>query len=90
MLRKNRRQSRPFRTCCWLTPLSGLNGYLKMPIFGQMKVNHEYNSVYATTAGVRKLGDYMSGRGQVNRPVLEQDLNSKINDVREALRKFKR
>lgn len=63
---------------------------LKMPIFGQMKVNHEYNSVYATTAGVRKLGDYMSGRGQVNRPVLEQDLNSKINDVREALRKFKR
>jgi hypothetical protein len=63
---------------------------LKLPIFGQMKINHEYNSVYATTAGVRKLGDYMSGRGQVNRPMLEQDLSAKINDVREALRKFKR
>jgi hypothetical protein len=63
---------------------------LKLPIFGQMKINHEYNSVHATTAGVRKLGDYMSQRTQVNRTLLEQDVTSKINDVREALRKFKK
>ena len=28
MLRENRRQSRSIRTCCWLTPPSGLNGYI--------------------------------------------------------------
>lgn len=63
---------------------------LKMPIFGQMKINHEYNSVHATVAGVRKLGDYMSARSQVNRPMLEQDLNAKIAEITEALRKFKK
>lgn len=63
---------------------------LKMPIFGQMKINHEYNSVHATTAGVRKLGDYMTGRAQVNRPMLEQDVHAKIGEVKEALRKFKK
>ena len=30
MLRENRRQSRSIRTCCWLTPPSGLNGYFPM------------------------------------------------------------
>lgn len=63
---------------------------LKLPIFGQMKINHEYNSVHATVAGVRKLGDYMSSRSKVDRTMLESDLNAKINDVREALRKFKK
>lgn len=63
---------------------------LKLPIFGQMKINHEYNSVHATVAGVRKLGDYMSSRSKVDRSMLENDINAKINDVREALRKFKK
>lgn len=67
-----------------------LQNIMKLPMFGQMKVNHEYNSVHASVGGVRKLGEYMSGRGQVNRQMLEQDVQTKINDVKEALRKFKK
>lgn len=63
---------------------------LKMPMFGQMKINHEFNSVHATVGSVRKLSEYMASRTEVKREMLGADIEEKIKEVREALRKFKK
>jgi hypothetical protein len=63
---------------------------LKMPMFGQMKINHEYNRVYATVTGIRKLSEYMTERTTVNSKLVAQDLKEKTAEITEALRKFKK
>ena len=62
----------------------------KIPLLGQIKVNHEYNTIYAKSTSVKKISSYLESRGVVNSAQLEADLMEIVNRLEETLRKFKK
>lgn len=62
----------------------------KIPLLGQIKVNHEYNTIYAKSTSVKKIGSYLESRGVVNSTQLEADLMEIVNRLEDTLRKFKK
>jgi len=63
----------------------------KIPLFGQIRINHEYNTIYASTSTVKSLNTYLGERvGQVKIDLLEKDLTEMIDRLTEALRRFKK
>jgi len=62
----------------------------KIPLLGQIKINHEYNTIYARSTTVKKTSSYMISRGVVNSAQLEKDLGDIVNRLESALRKFKK
>jgi hypothetical protein len=62
----------------------------KIPLLGQIKINHEYNTIYAKSTTVKKISSYLESRGVVNSEQLESDLMNIIKRLEETLRKFKK
>lgn len=62
----------------------------KIPLLGAIKVNHEYNTIYAKSTSLTKISSYMESRGVVNSAKLETDLMNIVNQLEETLRKFKK
>ena len=63
----------------------------KIPLFGQVKVNHEYNTIYAHVSAVKSLNTYLGDQvGDVKTDVLGQDLDAMIEQLTEALRPYKK
>lgn len=62
----------------------------KIPLLGQIKINHEYNTIYARTTTLTKISSYLESRGVVNSAALERDLMEIVNRLEDALRKFKK
>lgn len=61
----------------------------KMPVLGGVRLNHELNSVFATTTKLIEIGDYiMQGEDGVRK--LVGLLDGTIQDLRERVRPFKK
>lgn len=67
-----------------------LSNIAKVPLLGQIKINHEYNTIYATSTSVKKISSYLESKGVVNSSLLESDLMNIVNKLEDALRKFKK
>lgn len=61
----------------------------KVPLLGQVKINHEYNTIYAKSTALTNIGAYVS-TNVVDAAKLEADLTEIANRLEEALRKFKK
>lgn len=65
--------------------------FAKIPILGQVKINHEYNTIYATVTSFKQLNSYLGGKtGEVKRDVLEADLNDILSKLTESLKSYKK
>lgn len=62
----------------------------KIPLLGQIKVNHEYNTVYAKTTTLASISSYVESKGVVNRARLQDDLLEIVTRLEETLRPFKK
>lgn len=62
----------------------------KIPLLGQIKINHEYNTIYATSTSVKKISSYIENKGVVNAQLLGNDLMDIVNRLEETLKKFKK
>ena len=63
----------------------------KIPLFGQIKVNHEYNTIYAHVSAMKSLNTYMGEKvGDVKTDVLSQDLDQMVQQLTDSLRKYKK
>lgn len=62
----------------------------KIPLLGQIKVNHEYNTIFATSTTVKKISSYIESKGVVNAAQLEADLMDIVNRLEDTLREFKK
>lgn len=61
----------------------------KMPVLGGVKLNHELNSVFATTTKLVEIGDFvMKGEQGVHKLIAL--LDGTIQDLRERVRPFKK
>ena len=61
----------------------------RMPVIGGIKLNHELNSVFATTTKIIELNDYVL-KGEQGVQGLIALLNGTINELRERLRPYKK
>ncbi len=62
---------------------------MKVPLLGQIKVNHEYNTIYATSSTVKNISAYVDNK-VVNAERLRADLMEIVAKLEETLRKFKK
>lgn len=62
----------------------------KIPLLGQIKINHEYNTIYAKSTSVKKISSYIQSKGVVDSQLLENDLMDIVNRLEDALKKFKK
>lgn len=63
----------------------------KIPLFGQIKINHEYNTIFASTSAVKSLNGYLGSEvGDVDAEVLKKDLDEMVERLTEALRPYKK
>ena len=65
-----------------------LANILRMPILGQTKINHQFNSVIATTTRIIDIDRLLESAG--GRPELQQTLQSLIADLREKIARYKK
>jgi ribosome-associated translation inhibitor RaiA len=66
-----------------------LANLFKMPVLGGVKLNHEMNSIFATTTKYIEIGNYVM-KGEQGADALVRLLDGTIDDLRERLRKYKR
>ena len=65
--------------------------FAKIPLFGQTKINHEYNTVYASTSMIKSLNTYLGETvGEVKQVTLQQDLDEMVTKLTEALKPYKK
>lgn len=62
---------------------------LRLPVLGGVKLNHELNSVFATTTKVIEIGHYIM-KGEEGVGALTTVLRGTIDDLRERLRQYKK
>ncbi|MDP9375095.1 MAG: hypothetical protein M3Q65_22135 [Chloroflexota bacterium] len=62
---------------------------LKLPALGGIKLNHELNSVFATTTKLIEIGNYVM-KGEEGVGALSALLDGTIGDLRERLREYKK
>jgi hypothetical protein len=66
-----------------------LANIFRLPVLGGIKLNHELNSIFATTTKIIEINDYvLKGEPGVQR--LMALLNGTINELRERLRPYKK
>lgn len=66
-----------------------LANIFKMPAIGGIKLNHELNSVFATTQVIIEINDFV-GKGDKGTAKLEALLDGKIDKLREKLEPYKK
>jgi hypothetical protein len=62
----------------------------KIPLLGQIKINHEYNTIYAQSTTMKNISAYVQSRGVVNTEQLEADLMEIVDRLENELKKFKK
>ena len=62
---------------------------MKVPLLGQIKVNHEYNTIYASSSTVKNISSYVNNK-VVDAERLRADLMEIVAKLEETLRKFKK
>lgn len=62
---------------------------MKIPLLGQIKVNHEYNTIYAKSSTVKSISSYVESK-VVNAERLKGDLLEILNKLEETLKQFKK
>lgn len=62
---------------------------MKVPLLGQIKVNHEYNTIYASSSTVKNISSYVDNK-VVDAERLRADLMEIVAKLEETLRKFKK
>ncbi len=62
---------------------------LKIPLVGQVKVNHELNSVYAERGQIIDIGKYIL-KGQQGRDALQQLIDGTVQELKGAVGQYKR
>lgn len=67
-----------------------MSNLVKIPLLGQIKVNHEYNTIYAKTTTVASISSYIESKGVVDAARLRADLLEIVSRLEETLRKFKK
>ena len=67
-----------------------LSNIAKIPLLGQIKINHEYNTIYATSTSVKKISSYIASKGVVDSTTLEADLMDVVNKLEDTLKRFKK
>jgi hypothetical protein len=63
---------------------------VKIPLLGQIKVNHEYNTIYAKSTTLASISSYVESKGVVNASKLKTDLMEIVARLEETLRRFKK
>ncbi len=66
-----------------------LANIFRMPVLGGVKLNHELNSVFATTTKLIEINDYVL-KGEPGAQRLSGLLDGTIDDLRERLRAYKK
>jgi hypothetical protein len=66
-----------------------LSNMLRLPVLGGVRLNHELNSVFATTTKIIEINNYVL-KGEQGVQGLIALLDGTINDLRERLRQYKR
>ena len=66
-----------------------LANLFKLPVLGGVRLNHELNSVFATTTKVIEIGNYVL-KGEQGAQALTALLDGTIGDLRERLRQYKK
>ncbi len=62
---------------------------VKIPLLGQIKVNHEYNTIYAKSSTVKSISSYVESK-VVNADRLKGDLLEILSKLEETLKRFKK
>ena len=70
----------------WSTDVKNI---LKLPVMGQMKLNHELNSIFAQKGGIIEIGNFVL-KGEEGRSALKAHLDESITEVREKLKDYKK
>jgi hypothetical protein len=70
----------------WATDIKNI---LKFPLMGQVKVNHELNSIFAEKGAVIDIDQYVLA-GEQGRNNMNALLLGTVNELREALKKYKK
>ena len=70
----------------WATDIKNI---LKFPLMGQIKVNHELNSIFAEKGAVIDIDQYVLA-GEQGRNNLNALLLGTVNELREGLKKYKK
>jgi hypothetical protein len=70
----------------WRTDFANL---FKMPVAGEVRINHQLNTINARTYHLVNLDDYVSG-SSVNTEPLVGWIVQQVNDLRERLRPLKK
>jgi hypothetical protein len=66
-----------------------LANLFRLPVLGGVKLNHELNSVFATTTKIIEINNYVL-KGEQGVQGLVALLNGTVNDLRERLRQYKK
>ncbi len=66
-----------------------LANLFRLPVLGGVKLNHELNSVFATTTKIIEINHYVL-KGEEGTQRLIELLHGTINDLRERLRQYKK
>lgn len=67
-----------------------LSNIAKIPLLGQIKINHEYNTIYARSTSVKNISSYIVGKGKVDKGLLERDLDEIVTRLEAELQRFKK
>lgn len=62
---------------------------MKVPLLGQIKVNHEYNTIYAKSTSLTNISAYVDNK-VVNAAKLRSDLLEIVARLEETLKRFKK
>ncbi len=66
-----------------------LANLLKIPLFGKVRVNHEYNSIFAQTTLIIEIGDFLKDTPTA-REKLKNTLFNTVEKLKEHLRRYKK
>lgn len=63
----------------------------KIPLFGQIRLNHEFNTVFGSVSSIKSLNSYLGERvGDVKSELLEKDIDEMLARLTEALTPYKK
>ena len=66
-----------------------IKNIMKFPLMGQIKVNHELNSIFAEKGNIIDIDQYVLA-GEQGRNNLNALLLGTVNELREALKQYKK
>jgi len=66
-----------------------LRNLFKIPLFGNVRINHEFNSIFAQTTLILELSDFVSGTN-VDESKMEYIIFKTVDKLKEHLKRYKK